>query len=432
MKVREYISYLFQRKEYQKCVSLSGILFANNDTEAIKRYQINSFNEIWKDAYSNIPFYKKYKKEHQLPDKIHNIEELDKWPIVTKRQIMENQKDLLRNDPPDSYNITSGSTGVPLKIPVKHTNSVQTNMWIGRAANGILPNCKTFIIWGHHHLYGTGIKRVINTSKRRIKDWICNYKRISAYDTSALKMRDAFKLYGKYLPEFVIGYSSSILAFVRCNKEFKINRNPKKVLCTAGSLSESEKNEIREFFGAPICMEYGSMECGVMAYTIHDADYYKVFWNTHLLQGYIDENNKIRNIVTLLTKKYFPLIRYDIGDWINIPESESLSDIFLIKNVEGRPTDIVTLESGTSFFAMLIEACVEHLEGIISHQLIVEKSSLTINIVGLKRYSEAEIDSVRKKLYNIIPDLKSTKIQIIQVNELIKAKSGKTPLVIRK
>lgn len=174
------------------------------------------------------------------------------------------------------------------------------------------------------------------------------------------------------------------------------------------------------------------MECGVMAYSINDVSHYKVLWNTHLLQGLVDENNKTRNIVTLLTKKYFPLIRYDIGDWLELPEGESLSNILTIKNIIGRPTDIVTLPNGTSFFPMLIEACVEHLDQIIAHQLIVEGTNLTINIVGGKRYDKAEINSVRSNLYAIIPDLTNTNVQINQVDELTKVKSGKTPLVIRK
>ena len=431
MKLKETIAFCLERKEYLKSIAVLGLMFVNNDKESIERYQIERFNSIWKDAYSNIPFYKKYKADNHLPGAINDLKELSVWPVLTKQQLMQNPEELLRNYPPDTFNITSGSTGIPLRIPVKYGLASPTNMWIGRAANGVLPNFKTFIIWGHHHLHGTGIRRILNTTIRNFKDWICNYKRISAYDTSLSKMKKAFSAYNKFSPEFVIGYSSSILAFVRCNAEAQLSKAPKAVLCTAGPLSDIEKKEIEKFFNAPVCMEYGSMECGVMAYTVNKGSHYKVFWNTHILQGHVDENNKIRNIVTIITQKYFPLIRYDIGDWLEIPANESLANILTINNIVGRPTDIVNLPCGVSFFAMLIEACVEHLEGIISHQLIVKDSDLTIYITGTKHYSDSEKQSILNKLKDVIPALSNVKTQIEQVDELIKVKSGKTPLVVR-
>lgn len=431
MKLKETIAFCLERKEYLKSIAVLGLMFVNNDKESIERYQIERFNSIWKDAYSNIPFYKKYKADNHLPDAINDLKELSVWPVLTKQQLMQNPEELLRNYPPDTFNITSGSTGIPLRIPVKYGLASPTNMWIGRAANGVLPNFKTFIIWGHHHLHGTGIKRIINTTIRDLKDWICNYKRISAYDTSLPKMRKAFSTYNRFKPDFVIGYSSSILAFVRCNTGARIPKAPKAILCTAGPLSANEKKEIENFFNAPVCMEYGSMECGVMAYTVNHGLEYNVFWNTHILQGQIDENNKVRNIVTLITPKYFPLIRYDIGDWLELPEKESLSNILTINDIAGRPTDIVTLPCGISFFAMLIEACVEHLDGIIAHQLVVKDSDLKILITGRKHYTESEKESVLAKLKDVIPALSTVEITVEQVDALIKVKSGKKPLVVR-
>lgn len=431
MKLKETIAFGLERKEYLKSIAVLGLMFVKNDKKSIEQYQIENFNAIWKDAYSNIPFYKKYKADNHLPDAINDLKELSYWPILTKKQLMQNPDELLRNYPPDTFNITSGSTGIPLRIPVKYGLASPTNMWIGRAANGVLPSCKTFIIWGHHHLHGTGIKRIINTTIRDLKDWICNYKRISAYDTSLPKMQKAFSTYKRFKPDFVIGYSSSILAFVRCNADSVITKAPKAILCTAGPLSSNEKKEIENFFNAPVCMEYGSMECGVMAYTINHGAQYKVFWNTHILQGQIDGNNKIRNIVTLITPKYFPLIRYDIGDWLDIPEREPLWNILTIKDIAGRPTDIITLPCGVSFFAMLIEACVEHLDGIIAHQLVVKDSNLTIYITGRKHFSDTEKESIIIKLRDVMPVLSSVNIEVEQVEELIKVKSGKTPLVIR-
>jgi len=427
------LRFLLLRSTYKKVVSKSSLLFLNNTKKSIESYQIKKFNAIWKDAFVEIPFYRKWKEENNLPDSIKSLSELNQWPILTKKGIIEHM-DLVRRDlPPRGVVITSGSTGVPLKLPVWHDEETQSNMWIGRAANGLMPDSKTFLIWGHHHLHGEGFKRVINIIIRNIKDHILNYKRISAYDTSIEAMHKALHKFEQFKPDFVIGYSSSVLSFLRCNKDSRLKNHPKLVLCTAGPLSSKEKDEIRTYFQCPLCMEYGSVECGVMAYSVDDCSYYKTFWNSHILQGVKEENGNIRNIVTKISKNYFPLIRYDIGDYLELPEGEDLSSILNISTIVGRPTDIISLSNGTSFFAMLIEACVKHLDGIISHQLVVRNNiDLEILIVDSHKLSEQEYESVRSKLYNVVPALKNNNVAITQVDELLKNKGGKTPIVIRK
>ena len=109
-----------------------------------------------------------------------------------------------------------------------------------------------------------------------------------------------------------------------------------------------------------------------------------------------------------------------------------MSSILEINSIVGRPTDIITLKNGTSFFAMLIEACVEHLEGIISHQLIVKKSELEILLVASRILTKSDFLSVKKKLITIIPDIQDYPLSIKQVEELNKNAGGKTPIVIRK
>lgn len=421
---------LLLKNTYRKVLQ-NGALFFNYQNRKIEIYQIGKFNSVWKDAYENIPLYKNWKTQYNLPDEITSLSELNDWPILTKKDIIDNLGDVERQNPPSGHVITSGSTGLPLKLPVWHDEETQSNMWIGRAANGVMPGEKTFLIWGHHHLYGIGINRIKNIVIRNVKDKILGYKRISAYDTSKVAMQKAWINYENFKPAFVIGYSSSVLSFVRCNKNAHLKHQPKLVLCTAGPLTTKEKHEIETFFHCPICMEYGSVECGVMAYTVNNGLKYKVFWTSHLLQGKKDDNGKVRNLVTKLSKNYFPLIRYDIGDYLDVPEGESLSSILNINAILGRPTDIVTLSNGVSFFAMLIEACVEHLEGLVSHQLVLNDDRLEVLLVATRDLGKKDFESVYERLYAVVPGLKDCNVKVKQVDELLKNNGGKTPIVIR-
>ncbi len=405
----------------------------SNQSE-IEQYQIEKFNEIWTDAYLNVSFYKDWKSEHNLPEEIASLEELENWPILTKFDLQKNPETFLRqNIKPSGYIKTGGSTGEPLHLPVWADTETSPSMWLGRATYGIEPGMKTFLIWGHHHLYGKGLNRQINIFKRKVKDWLSNMYRVSSYDLSKEAMIEALEKYNSFSPEFVIGFSPSILSFCRINKKQKnkLTSYPKAVLCTAGPLSELEKKEISDFFQAPVCMEYGSVECGVMAYTEPQENKYKVFWDTHLIQGVYDNFGEVKNIVTRLIPNYVPMIRYDIGDYLDILNSENLNSIINVETVKGRPSDIVEIEKGIAFAGSLIGDSVKQVDGIIANQLHVFKDAIRIEVVSLGQLKEDDYVLIQNRLKTVVPGLSNTNTFIAQVDSLQQTVGGKTPLVVR-
>ena len=404
------------------------------ERQEIELFQLEKFNEVWNDAYSNIPFYSEWKLKHKLPDNISSLSELTSWPILKKIDLQENKDKLIRKDvKPSGYLKTGGSTGEPLHLPTWEDTETGSSMWLGRAAYGIEPGMKTFLIWGHHHLYGKGFKRQINILKRKLKDWLSNMYRVSAYDLSEEAMGQAFDKYKHFSPEFIIGFSPSVLSFCRINKKRKneCKMHPKAVLCTAGPLSVSEMEEISLFFQAPVCMEYGSVECAVMAYTEPHEEVYKVFWDTHLIQGTKDDVGEVKNIVTRLAPCYVPMIRYDIGDYLEIRHDESLDSIIRIETVKGRPSDIVQLANSTAFSASLIGDCVKQVDGVIANQLHAFRNGICIDVVAMRELSEPDFSLVKQCMLTVVPGLEYSDIVLKQVDSLQKTVGGKTPLVIQ-
>jgi phenylacetate-coenzyme A ligase PaaK-like adenylate-forming protein len=246
-------------------------------------------------------------------------------------------------------------------------------------------------------------------------------------------MASAFDSYNKFCPEFVIGFSASVLSFCRMNERRKneLKKHPKSVLCTAGPLSESEIEEIRLFFQAPVSMEYGSAECGVMAYTKPNENTYKIFWDTHLLQGIKDDMDEVQNIVTRLIPCYVPLIRYDIGDYLEIEKGENLNSIIEIKTVKGRPSDIVRLADGTSFFGALIGDCIKQVDGAIANQLHAFQNVIRIDIIAMRQLNGADFSLVKQRMLTVVPGLENFNVVVKQVDSLQKTVGGKTPLIVR-
>ncbi len=406
------------------------------EPEEIHRFQVERFNCVWKDAYTDVPFYAALKEQHQLPGRISSLGELVQWPIVSKKMLQEDPAALVRRSgPPAQFLMTGGSTGEPLRLGSWGDRQTSPSQWLGRAAYGVLPGDSTFLLWGHGHLYGKGFKRRINVVKRKVKDFLSNMHRVSAYDLSMDAMTRAYRRYLAVNPRMVIGFSASVLAFCRINRE-RVGENryrPKMVLCTAGPLSPDEKNEISTFFSAPVCMEYGSVECGVMAYTEPVLNQYRVFWDTHLLQGLEDELGQTRNIVTRLEPCYVPLIRYDIGDCLDVESSEEPAlSILHIDEVKGRPTDIVSLKNGVSFFSAVIGDCVKQVKSIMSSQLFVlSNEALRIDVVTAKPLTDDEKALILSRLRGVVKGMEETRIDVSQVEQLKMTVGGKIPLVVR-
>ena len=418
---------------YKYCLTKTSLYREVRTINDIEKYRLSKFNLIWKDAYENVPFYKEYKNRNILPNQIKTLNELDDWPIITKKNFQENSSKLLRKSPPNSWISTGGSTGEPLKLgSFNNGTSVSGNQWIGRASCGITPDMKCLLIWGHQHLYGKGFKRFINITKRRFFDFLLNYNRLSGYDLSNEVLNDHFNKFLKYSPDYIISFSASLLAFCRANnskKEQIKNNNLKGVICTAGPLTVSEKNEISFFFNCPVIMEYGSVECGVMAYSSTESYSYNVFWDTHLLDLEIDDYGYNKNIVTRLTKEYVPIIRYDIGDYLEIFNEDTKRPI-KISDVIGRPSDLIEMPGGIKIYSTLINDCVKQIQKVKAVQTIVNSESLDIHVICTEGLDESDKNLIIKRINIVAPKLANIKLNIQRKEELIKTKGGKFPSVI--
>lgn len=416
---------------YDKTLEKASLYFIYNSKEQIEEYQINKFNRIWQDAYNNIEFYYNYKTSNKLPDRINNLTELAAFPIITKKDLQLNSSKLVRkNLPPTGVTMSGGSTGEPLKLPTRgQSQEPGANMWIGRRHYGITPYDKTFVIWGHRHLNGKGIKKNIRLLIRDIKDSLSNFKRVSAYDLSQEAMENMYNQLIKFKPTFILGYSSALTTFCKINQGKSIPFKIKAILCTASTLSKEDQHLIETFFNAPVCKEYGSHETAVMAGTIPLNGNYRTYWDTHILQG-IKEKEGIRNIVTVLYDNYFPIIRYDIGDYLVVPNNANLTNILEIEDIIGRPNDIIQFSNGASFNCIFTAGCVKQVKSVISHQIHKYDNGIEIWIIALEQVNTDDLNKIHNLLVNLCPPLKSLKVHVLQKATLQQSVAGKTPLVI--
>ena len=413
--------------------------------EARERYQVEKFNAVWKTARENVPFYRAWQMKYGLPDAIADLKELRGWPILTKVDL-RHLDDFKRNDVPypSGVCLTGGSTGEPVRLPSWGDSMSGVSQLLGRQAYGVEPGDRTFLLWGHEHLYGTGIKRKINAYKRRFKDWLAGWTRFSAYDLGADAMQRAYMKLVRVQPKFIIGFSPAVLAFVRQNAAHAHKvASVRVILCTAGPLTVAEKQEVIDFFTPSatlhpqssacvprLCMEYGSVECAIMAYTRPIDGEYDVFWDTHLVQA-MKDGDEYKNVVTRLTQHYVPLIRYDIGDYLENPDNED--SVLHMKSVKGRPSEMLSFSCGVSFFGALIGDCVKQVPEVLSSQIAVneEENRLEIRVTANEALAQASLDLIANRLGLTVANADKLTLKVVQVPELFTTIGGKTPRVVR-
>jgi hypothetical protein len=77
-----------------------GALFRVTITrEQIEAFQCTWFNQLWWDAWRNMPFYAEWKRSHGLPDEAGALRELNTWPILEKKDLLAGAAGLVRPGP---------------------------------------------------------------------------------------------------------------------------------------------------------------------------------------------------------------------------------------------------------------------------------------------------------------------------------------------
>lgn len=421
-------------RDLLRALQNGGVLWRLADPNIRDAWQLKRLNEVWKDAYTNVPFYAMWKGRHDLPDVIASLTEYAQWPILRKRDLQA-YPDLLKRVTSKSvhWSVTGGSTGEPLHFGTYSEQGRRVSMCIllARAALGLLPGARIFLLWGHRHFYGHGLRSKMKFFVRRCKDWLNNTSRADACDLSPNYLTAVGDRLRRFKPEAIIAYSASLLAFcrvARSRNECFDDLGIRLVVCTAGALNAVERHEISMCFGAPVYMEYGAMDAGQMAYMTPEG-HYQVFQNMRMLHTYNDGVGDL-NLVTSLTEDYLPFFRYEIGDYLSDCTYTEDGRVLTIGEVWGRGSDVVTLPSGNRVQAYAFMVLAEESIKILAYQVVRWKTRLEVHVQTVSPLTEVERHLLFDKAYSIVDELRTIEFDIVEKAELIKAPSGKIRLLV--
>lgn len=408
------LKYLAELKMHQK-----------RSRKELSEIQLKKLKKMIIHSYNNVPFYRElFIKANISPDDIKKIEDLQKLPIITKKEIQANYDKILANgtDIEQCKLInTTGSTGIPLRVYNDNKALLYSSalVYFGFFESGLKLKDKMVELTGiMEDCSGTLIKKnMISTfdPPGKIMEMLRHYDAEILY---------SFPSIFKILSNTLNGELSSL--------------NTRLIFTHGETLTESNRELIGSTFGAKVCNTYGSTEFNRLAFECSEYSGMHMLTDSAVIEIVKDgqvvgpgEEGEI--IVTGLYNYAMPLIRYNLGDIGILADDDEKCHCGrswpLIKSIEGRSDDFLTLPSGRLISPRTINV-IENIPGIIQYRTIqTKRDTFFVQVVPNEEFSVKSEDDIRQqiRLGCLGEDIN---IEIETMNELPRERTGKLRTII--
>ena len=398
-----------------------------------EEWQLKRFNALWKDIRVSVPFYGSLVETGRIPTSFENWEHFASvMPKIDRSIVQKYGSDLAFKSKPGFWRITGGSTGQPVHIPAWNSESRETeaNEWFARSWWKVDPADTSFRIWGHYHRLGFGWRGWIRRHIRQLKDRALGIYRFSAYNLSRPRLEEAVRSYESFRGDYVVGYSNALWQFALVMREVQgeAKHRAKMILATSESFPSPEcREELEEIFCAPVVMEYGCEETGILAQTDESKEY-RVFWRSYFIEAVEQGDLGYKVLVTSLYPRCFPLVRYVVGDEIML--SDPKFGVTEFAEVVGRSTEALKIDSNTVLHPRVVMHAVKDSANVAGFQIVLEDSKLVLLLTAREELSASDFAKIRHRFGLISPALANLPIR--QVETLEQTRAGKTPTILRR
>jgi phenylacetate-CoA ligase len=406
------------------------------DLSTTLAWQLDRFNEQWTALRIHVPYFRDLQNERCLPERFASWQEFSALLPATSRADIRAAGGMIYDtrQGPRRWRSTGGSTGEPLRVPVWDSEPAVAadDLWYARRWFDITPADKLFLIWGHSHLLGNGVAGWVNARRRELKDWILGYHRCSAYRLGDADLRAAASDLLCFQPSYVLGYAAALDRFACVNAERRDSFRAlglKAVIATAESFPRADSREmLADLFHCPVVMEYGAVETGPIAHQRPDG-VYQVFWRHYFLESipFAPLPGAHQILLTSLYPRCLPLVRYQIGDLLELPEKEMPASREF-RAVLGRTNDLVRLPGGRIFHSEALTHAIKE-SPLQAFQVRQTQAGIALRYTAACSLSELELVEVRRRLGRIDAELAT--IPIEHVAELELTPAGKTHRVFQ-
>lgn len=408
------------------------------DSQSTKDHQLSEFRRLLTYAGRNCPYYQKlFETTKVVPEKISSYEEIARIPTLQKSALKHRIDSLLSSEykkenlQPRS---TSGATGTPLKL----YNTDLDNMYWEVARERVR---------GLHgiHYYSHRVLNLISYDDRaRYGSFRYILSRLGLgleCSINVLKPIQAqVELAGRLRPHAIWGHPSAIRRLgEELVKQNTVDIRPRVIFTVAEVYDDETRRVIKECFGVKIIDYYGSVETGPIAWQMAEEGPYYVNNDTVLVEVVGDDGMPVsdsrvgRVIVTNLYSYAMPIIRYELGDIVELvePPGRSLISGPMLKRINGRQDDYIILTTGERHEPRRIRLPLQELGDEIE-QFKVEQDRIGHVIVKVKPARPDDHTRLRERVVNAYADRfgKLLTTDVVVVDEIPFDQSGKRRSVV--
>jgi phenylacetate-CoA ligase len=406
------------RRRYPERYAQLEILLRNQalSRQQLLRKQRADFADMLAFAAANSPYYAERLNGH--PDAI---------PILEKDTVRERLDDLLVRDA-DRAQVklghTGGSTGKPLAFwydEAKH-ELMRAGMMRGFMMSGWRPGQKVLNFWGARQDVAAG--GVFGSSW---SDLIAAEKTIAATEFSEPKLRAWARRVQRYQPVLLYGYASAMSELARfiLAEKMIMPRSLIGVYSTAEVLTDTQRGLMRQAFGCKVFNQYGCREVPNIAWECRHGNMH-VFADLVYLEA---EENRL--LVTSLTNRLMPFIRYDLGDSGRLLEGECAcgSPFPLMEMGLCRQNDLIRGRAGKRIHPGFFHHLLDGQQQIRQFQWVQRDfDRLTLNLVAPEKLSAETLAVLTEKIRHVLAD--EVMLEVNYLDEIPRTVSGKHRFVI--
>lgn len=408
------------------------------DRATLRSWQLARLNELLQQARAHSDYYREALRDVRLP--LAGPEDLRHLPVLTKDHIRRNFETLqCRNMPRARFVMsrTGGSTGEPMYYYWDKRGMDWNRASVYRSAEwaGVALGERTVQMSGSHYDYGQA-QKIFN----RLIYLLQRYRDYSVAFLTDDLLESYYQGVRRWRPTSIWGYASGIHAFagyVRRHHPEASFDFLRALITSSETLRPEQRDEINRVFGDnKVHDHYGSREMYLGAECRAHQGYH-LHAEVLLIEVVDRENNPCRPgefgriVVTDLSNRVFPFIRYEIGDvGVMADDTPCSCGVTLprLAKIEGRIADVIVLRDRILTppnFATLFS----DMRGITAYQIRQDTpDEIRVFLVPGNGYTE----DVTRYLLGAIRHMtgEGVKISLEKVPEIAVPESGKRRFIV--
>jgi len=382
--------------------------FYASHRERIAAHQVEKFNRMWRSAVVHVPHYRTMQQARRLPSQFATLEEIaDRVPILDRAEVQADPKRFLSDVArPGFWARTGGSTGEPLPC-FWGRDAYRMNLRDGYHYQSLWDidwGDRTCFLWGHAHTFDRTLRGRFRGLKTAVQDRLRNRIRCSAYRVDEESLRSTYERMRKNRVEKIYAYSSAAYLMARAVEGTPPLESLRLVVVSAEPLPPHQKACIEGVLGRPVCIEYGSVELGLMAASF-DAGPLRVLDRSVLVETLPGEDGRYDIVATNLRNPDFPLIRYRTGDVTDRPIQIPDTGPAILGPVLGRTHDTLVSPSGRKVHGEAVTHLIKRYPDVVRFQVHQNETDRVRLKVDARREISASdrrklVDSLHRLLGN--------------------------------